>query len=643
MSQRQGRRSLGPAAATSTEVADAGPTEQQKFDDFRRKHSKQNKEIIMENIHRKAMIKSLQDDLRLVHMELSEVRQANVLLQARVKRMQTEAGKLGDGRVRDALDQLITALPALRHLRDSLTVVQRAVDVRPISRAPPLQAVENTYATRPAASARQIHGLGDLAEGSECDSEKEAMIEIRRERRRSRGRSSEAASVAASRSPRRNVPAYVEVPDTPLSPISPAKSLSPSPKKHIASGPRKHRRRRESGLLTLTVGSPSPTKATSLIQVKRDEDDVGETSEWEEGGAVLDIVPVEVESATGVVENIAMPTDIIVVDSKSANTMEAIAEVTSSESSGSSRQSHTALSSPTATSAMGDHGIDDDGTGRRRRARSSVNYKEPSLNKKMRKPDGLTAEEAFNPVLRKSPRKSPQKSASPPPSAPVLFTSTKVIVPRNTGMRRKSMLPKAGPKAVQEQHSDQEDEDDVDDLIEYHADLRSVEERTALLELGSPVKKPAVAASGVGGAGGSHSVPTSSVVPVQAIKATTLDHPSKSVTSTLTTTAATRSKPGPRASSFRPISSATPASLQPADRPRTAAGAGLGLGRPSSVSTARSVSAGSIGEKGKEKPRDVLAEVEGGNLDRRPVAPIKEVLPKPRAVSARTRRSSSII
>ncbi|WVF66721.1 hypothetical protein IAT40_001463 [Kwoniella sp. CBS 6097] len=680
MSQRQGRRSLGLAPLVSP---NDGPTELQKFEDFRRKHSKQNKEIIMENINRKAIIKGLQNDIAVLHNELVEVRQANMVLQAQVKRMQREAGKMGDQHVRDALDQLITALPALRQLRDTLHVIQ-PISSQPHSqssssnRPSVLNPVENTYATRPAEMARQIHGLWDLAEGSEQESEVGEMERVLV--RHTKGRSSESGSVSASRSPRRHTAkAYVEDNSSPLS--SPAKSASPSPKKH-STGPRKQRRRRESGLLSLpqqvetrTRRSPSPLvqegsrvadhEQTLKQELEQEQEQEQVDSEWEEGGA-LEIQPEEAAALVSAGDDISMPSDGVVLTSsvKETEVLDTIKEVTSSESgSGSSRTHGQSGLTELSDQALAEISNADEQAGLRgRRARGSVNYKEPSLNKKMRKPDGVSAEETLKPVSRKSAGSSsrpgtPKKggdqdssSSSPAPPVPPLpldmvsvsagLTSTttstssssssfmaKATLARQSGVRRKSTLPTKSSMTrrkpsnyLEVEGSDDDDMDDLDDVIDLiderlgrpsddDEDLRDMEEKTASLRVASPAKRGKTASvDGLAIARPTAESASSRASISASASSSNIKAPLKSRTTSFRPTSSSADNAASIAdptlmngsSTAQPTSASADGTSSASAKARSMASLGLGKGRPimPSSSTARSLSDASSSSSG---------------------------------------------
>nr|XP_019049945.1 hypothetical protein I302_00365 [Kwoniella bestiolae CBS 10118]OCF28875.1 hypothetical protein I302_00365 [Kwoniella bestiolae CBS 10118] len=521
MAQRQGRRSLGLAPLPGLPTkADNGLTDAQRFEDFRRRHSKQNKDIIIDNVSRKTIIKGLQDDIAALHTELLEVRQANLILQAKIKRVQKDANKNifgGNGtQVYEALNQLILAFPALKQLRDNLRIAREDEEEEDCAKKKKNRVnlvnglVENTYATRPAEVARQNHGLWSLVEASESDGEQDN----RRLKVKVKARHTGVGSIATSRSPRRSTQSpkvtYVEI----ASPSSSRSSVSPSPKKQ--SSVKKQRRRRESGLISIPPRSPSPQTQTQtqLQQTITPSEEVGEQSEWEEGKA-LEISP----SDTNLNEDIPMPQDTvpsipIVMVQREVELMDTIKEVSSSDSK---------LAVHTTSRHLGTVG--EEGIGRGRRSRSSVNYKEPSLSKKMRKPDGISTDEVLltaKPTSRRSllpntnlpappssastlrpstPPKKPSSSASssewplsPIPSEQPLLNKQQPTLPRPNGMRRKSTLPKAGNTA-RSMVEENNDEDDVDELVDldlghegYEDDLGDVQSRTEKLMLNSPAK-----------------------------------------------------------------------------------------------------------------------------------------------------------
>ncbi|OCF78350.1 hypothetical protein I204_00288 [Kwoniella mangroviensis CBS 8886] len=592
MAQRQGRRSLGLAPLPGLPCrGDAGLTEAQKFEDFRRRHSKQNKDIILDNVSRKSMIKGLQDDIAAFHTELLEVRQANLVLQAKMKKAQRDANQslLGGNasQIYEALNTLVSAFPALKQLRDHISTTTSIQEnegdghgMRKGNRSLGNDwVVENTYATRPAEVARQNHGLWSLVEASENGSESEREQQDTRKSkvkqkalvvqsnshslivhqcessssplklcktdakhlRFANSRHTGVGSIANSRSPRRStqspIVTYVEI-NSP-SPSSSRNSLSPSPRKakqHIA-GEKKQRRRRESGLITIPPKSPSPSLSPNILV----HEDVGEASEWEEGKAMeLSL------SDTNLTEDIPMPQDILnsapsATGSGSGSTevelMDTIREVSSSDSGSGSSSSRQEPSTglPLSSKELGNV-QEEGGIGRGRRSRSGVNYKEPSLSKKMRKPDGISTEEVLlstnKPPSRKSlipnpnptfppsltsslsprtPRRKPSSSSSasmsesPLSPIPASYEDIPIIDSRNTlslakqnGMRRKSALPNPANQKVPIEGEIGDEENDVDDLVDpqhgselglgYQDDLDKVQLRTEKLILSSPSK-----------------------------------------------------------------------------------------------------------------------------------------------------------
>ncbi|OXG10098.1 hypothetical protein C367_06905 [Cryptococcus neoformans Ze90-1] len=470
MSQRQGRRSTGPTPLpqqTLQERREQGFIEQQKFDDFRRRHREQNKDIILDNVERKKIIKTLQDEISILQNELLDVRRRNMALESRVKKMERENSRLGGAGVLKALDHLLAAAPALYSLRQSLsslpTPPPSASYKQPSNTRPTLTFVGNPTATRPAANGKQRQDLGAVVESEEGE-----WMDDRRvtSRSRGRGRQTDVGSVAASRSPR------------PKTPVSPARSsVSPSPKKVISARKIPIKRRRESGLLSARPRSCSPEVVNGqepVIPVKQepqvvekepigetrvDEEPVGETSEWEEG-PVVEMKPDEALALVQEEEQVDFSRK-----EKEGN-IEAEAEIMEVNETGEPESEPSRPSDPAVTD-----NAEPEGTGRGRRARASVvSYKEPSLVKKMRKPDGIQTQDVIKTLTRKSisPRRaksslSPKRTkkdaytTSSPPPVPLIperspsfrsaSTRTANLSASSQSMRRKSTLPKANNRS----------------------------------------------------------------------------------------------------------------------------------------------------------------------------------------------------
>ncbi|KAE8540716.1 hypothetical protein D1P53_003080 [Cryptococcus gattii VGV] len=444
MSQRQGRRSTGPAPLpqqTSQERRDQGFVEQQKFDDFRRRHREQNKDIILDNVERKKIIKTLQDEISILQNELLDMRRRNMALESRVKKMERENSKLGGADVLKALDHLLAAAPALYSLRQSLSSLPTPPPSASYKQAsntrPTLTFIGNPTATWPAANGKQRQDLGAVMESEEGE-----WMDDRRvtSRSRGRGRQTDVGSVAASRSPR------------PKTPVSPARSsVSPSPKKVTSARKVSTKRRRESGLLSTRPRSCSPEMVV-------DEEPVGETSEWEEGP----VVEMKPDEALALVQEEDQG-DFSGKGEEKTTEMEA-------EHVEANKPEHESEPSRTSDSTITDN-TEPEGTGRGRRARASVvSYKEPSLVKKMRKPDGIQTQDVIKTLTRKSisPRRvksslSPKRTkkdvytTSPPPPTPLIpegsfssrsaSTRTANLSASSQSMRRKSTLPKANSRS----------------------------------------------------------------------------------------------------------------------------------------------------------------------------------------------------
>lgn len=460
---------MGPTSLpqqTSQERREQGFVEQQKFDDFRRRHREQNKDIILDNVERKKIIKTLQDEISILQNELLDVRRRNMALESRVKKMERENSRLGGVDVLKALDHLLAAAPALYNLRQSLSSLPIPLHStsykQPSNTRPTLTFVGNPTATRPAANGKQRQDLGAVVESEEGD-----WVDDRRvtSRSRGRGRQTDVGSVAASRSPR------------PKTPVSPARSsISPSPKKIISTRKVPAKRRRESGLLSTRPRSCSPevvSEQEPAIPVQQepqvmdeepvggtkvDEEPLGETSEWEEG-PVVEMKPDEALALVQEEEQVDFSRK------EKEATIEPGAEIVKVNET----ESESDPSRPSDLTITDN--AEPEGTGRGRRARASVvSYKEPSLVKKMRKPDGIQTQDVIKTLTRKSisPRRvksslSPKRTkkdaynTSPSPPMPLIpegslssrsaSTRTANLSASSQSMRRKSTLPKANSRS----------------------------------------------------------------------------------------------------------------------------------------------------------------------------------------------------
>jgi hypothetical protein len=129
---------------------------------------------------RRTTVKTLQDEIGKLHVELLELRQANILLSSQVKRLQNEAARscpyvrpmsrytdVTDSQAaKDAIDQILAAIPALRQFRDSLGSGPDspgiAGDVSQGEKGWAMEYTENPTATRPAAYGADLRKLGNL-------------------------------------------------------------------------------------------------------------------------------------------------------------------------------------------------------------------------------------------------------------------------------------------------------------------------------------------------------------------------------------------------------------------------------------------------------------------------------------------------
>lgn len=329
-------------------------------------------------------MRNLQDQIEELQAEVLQVRAENSRLHDQVKRMQKESARLRNDAAREALSNILAAVPALTQLKQSLDTL---APHKPISR-PNGQLTDRTFinpmATRPAASAAESVGLGILDEVSEPS-------DSPMRRRKSSPFKYPVLKKSAYGSPKR------------------------SPKR---TPPRK--RRRESGLLPRPaspdsdspLSSPEPEPPAELEPMPE-----AEESAWDEGSSVLEFQPEAIIVDSGAVtptptnrlgvkvKDIAAHLASIDIDKEAERaTPEVELELDAGADLGASASSRD--SEP----------IEEEG-GRSRRTRTSVSYKEPSLRKKMRKPDGVGVEDVLG--------------------------GKRIL---DTGVRRKSALPRSAAK-----------------------------------------------------------------------------------------------------------------------------------------------------------------------------------------------------
>ncbi|ODO06258.1 hypothetical protein L198_01490 [Cryptococcus wingfieldii CBS 7118] len=629
MSTRQGRRSLGlpPLNPQTLEnKKEPGFVEQQKFDDFRRRHREQNREVIITNVEHKRLIKSLQDEITLLQNELLDVRREKLTVQAKVNKMERDNLRLRTPEVMRLLDILLQAAPALVNLRQTIAKLPTPpTNTAPSFAQPIMPFVGNPTATRPAASGKDRQGLGCWAEEEEGD-----WAEERRVTSRSRGRQTDVGSIAASRSPQRK--AY---------PLSPARrSLSPSPKKASAIRlPIVPKRRRESGLLPPRPRSLSPEAVQTREEQPLEEpeeaaveavvaEEEGIEDEWEEG-PVVEMKPDEalalVEEEDENEEDAGLP-----ARKEQEQEKEKEKEKTPAQAGEGETADITVAWGPSRLSTSSTEHVEAETAGRSRRARGSVvSYKEPSLNKKMRKPDGVQTEDAIKTLgnrhsvtpKKATPKKGkrdtrrlsspvPMPDFSDRPSASSSASSRSASISSSQGMRRKSMLPKSNMGKGKARDDNQErvpsrsrEELSDDYLDEYEAEANND---------GDDLHQKFGKSLHIGSSSSSQSLASSA--PSR--------HPDFE-------TSKSRTRPTAQISSI---------SLQPAplnqhspDHPSSIiASSGIGS-RPSSVTARRPMNARSFTPTSATRPRDVLGEV-GDNVEAK-AAMAKEA--KARAVAGR--------
>ncbi|TYJ53542.1 hypothetical protein B9479_005811 [Cryptococcus floricola] len=631
MSTRQGRRSLGlpPLNPQTLEnKKEPGFVEQQKFDDFRRRHREQNREVIITNVEHKRLIKSLQDEITLLQNELLDVRREKLTVQAKVNKMERDNLKLRTPEVMGLLDILLQAAPALVSLRQTIAKLPTPpTNAAPSSARPNMPFVGNPTATRPAASGKDRQGLGCWAEEEEGD-----WAEERRVTSRSRGRQTDVGSIAASRSPQRK--AY---------PLSPARrSLSPSPKKASAIRlPIVPKRRRESGLLPPRPRSLSPEAVQTREEQPLEEseeaaveavvaEEEGIEDEWEEGP----VVEMKPDEALALVEEEDENEEDAGLPARKEQEQEKEKEKTPAQAGeGESQRQEMApeaASRPSRLSTSSTEHVEAETAGRSRRARGSVvSYKEPSLNKKMRKPDGVQTEDAIKTLgnrhsvtpKKATPKKGkrdtrrlsspvPMPDFSDRPSASSSASSRSASISSSQGMRRKSMLPKSNMGKGKARDDNEErvrsrsrEELSDDDLDEYEAEANND---------GDDLHQKFGKSLHIGSSSSSQSLAPSALS----------RHPDFE-------TSKSRTRPTAQIPSIS-LQSA-PLNQHSSDHPSSIiASSGIGS-RPSSVTARRPMNARSFTPTSATRPRDVLSEV-GDNVEAK-AAMAKEA--KARAVAGR--------
>lgn len=443
------------------EKKNAPLSQQQQFDDFRRRHSKQNKEIITDNINRKAQMTGMQAEIDALQLELLEVRQANMAIQAHLRKMQRQDANARSQAVKDAINQVLAIVPALQQLQQSLPQGGSTAAVPGLPRVDQPNFLRNmgmTIATRPAAQFSQTVGLAPLNEIGELEIEDRLRFDVITQRRKSKGRRSGTGSRPGSRSP---VPKGLrDVLDPPLDDVSSPSSSSSSPVAPLSPAPVKHdkkaKRRRESGLLRPVNEAKTPERTTEAA---------ADTSQWDEG-EVVQLTPEDAAVMLGSEDAASSGVGLATRNAvEHADAPQTAAQMT--------------VDADLAQREFAD-GAEDEG--RVRRARRSVNYKEPNLHKKMRKPDGVSVEE----TLRGSSRASmsahtvsgllspplSSRSESPEPNTDMPLSLSQALqgsipqrsakyAPRMDAMRRKSVLPKFVAPVTEED----DDDDTVDDVL----------------------------------------------------------------------------------------------------------------------------------------------------------------------------------
>lgn len=330
-------------------------------------------------------MRNLQDQIEELQAEVLQVRRENSRLHDQVKRLQKESARLRNDAAREALSNILQAVPALAQLKQSLDALSPLMSISRPNGQVSERAFVNPMATRPAASAAENVGLGILDEVSEPSDSPVS-------RRRS--------------SPLKQFPVL-------------KKSAYSSPKRSPKRTPPR-KRRRESGLLPRPpspdsdspLSSPEPEPALELEPTPE-----AEESTWDEGSSVL-FQPGDAVAESGTVT--PTPSNRLGVKVKDIAAHLASIDIDREVETRATPEADIELDTGTelgaSVSSRAFEPAEEEG-GRSRRTRTSVSYKEPSLRKKMRKPDGVGVEDVLG--------------------------GKRMI---DTGVRRKSALPRSAAK-----------------------------------------------------------------------------------------------------------------------------------------------------------------------------------------------------
>ncbi|KLT44305.1 hypothetical protein CC85DRAFT_283814, partial [Cutaneotrichosporon oleaginosum] len=362
MATRRSRRSSGLGAVEHDELAE--------FDTFRRRHARQNRDIIAENITRKGLIRSLQDQVASLQAELLSAQRQNAALTRELATLRDTSG---------ALDAIIAAVPHLIRLRGTLVPAprraRRSMHAAPRAAAsgpPPLGVLPEVDEDTPR---RYSHA-------SQASTDSFASPSPRRTPRRRRRRESGLFPPQLAATPEPHDEEEVEAVVTPVKQIkkSPVAVESTTPKaspRRRRRSPRKSPRASTTPVTSPLTPAPEEPGATTLPSPPPK--------------PIISSAP-SFSSAASALAAAFSPSSTVTSASDNAGVAPAAAPDTHDAEEPPDPPSLASSTSSVTPTSPTESAPED---GRARRARSSVSYKEPSLRTKMRKPDGVSSEEAL--------------------------------------------------------------------------------------------------------------------------------------------------------------------------------------------------------------------------------------------------------
>ncbi|ORX36422.1 hypothetical protein BD324DRAFT_496300 [Kockovaella imperatae] len=404
-----------------------------------------------ENALRKTTINALHLEITALRNELFAVKRANVCLLSQVKKAQNRHEIFGKETM-DALEQLFAALPILQRLRDDLAETGFEADETPlIAPIPAMRSTDNPVATRPAATGGQILGagfLGVLPEINE-DGQEISPVELPVPRK---GQEPKQPRASLSSLSHPTVAVCEDSKHLSAFPNSPSVTSFPrSPSLVKIQG-----RRRDSGAF-----KPDQTEAGEPIAESRSDPRLSGVTARRKGRTSSALTSSRIREAIAMIDSDTEAPSPISSGSANNRSIPVDSQTTPHDnasphpSSATHNEAGPSTGADTETADMIENGL------RGRRIRQSVNYKEPSLTKKMRKPDGLSLEE----TLKKSYSRPSMDMLSE--TAPGFIGRPTMDSTRGGGLRRKSALPKSGNYITfNKDEETTDDEEEVDSFLD---------------------------------------------------------------------------------------------------------------------------------------------------------------------------------